>query len=138
VGVWDQIRHFLRNNWRVAKEGDDWVGALGVSPLNGEVVRFRVQRGRMADDPWLVVLVDVCPASELPMREALARNVGLPVGSYALEAERVVLRAALAIAPDILESLPGTIDKHVAEAARRRGAIAGRRQGAALFTDYED
>jgi hypothetical protein len=133
MDTWQQVTDAVAARAPLQRRGGQWLGVLWQAPGAGEMLPVRVERGAASGVDWLLVLVDVCSAAHLPLAEALARNLALPVGSYALERDRITLRAALPLAGAASE-LAGVIDTLVAEAVRRRAAIrAARATSAALL-----
>src|SRR5262245_51322146 len=96
MDAWRELVPSLSGTFKIIREGEDWIGILGAE--GGPAIPVRVERGVVFGEQWILVLVDVCAASQMSFQEALERNVELAVGSYGLESERLVLRAAQPIA----------------------------------------
>jgi hypothetical protein len=114
--MWQELTSALKGTFDVVREGADWLGIIR------DGIPLRVERGDVYGESWVLVLVDVCGSTKMDYEEALQRNVELAVGSYALEGERIVLRAAQPLAAG---AAPATvmITRLIDEARHRRSAI---------------
>jgi hypothetical protein len=122
MDAWRELVAALKDRFDVVREGDEWLGILARSGERDDSIPVRVERGVIYDEPWVLVLVDVCASTHMDFSEALQRNVELATGSYALENERVVVRAAQPVTSGA-DSVTVMIRRLVDEAHERRAAI---------------
>jgi hypothetical protein len=125
MATWGEVVAHLRERHALVRLEADWVGLRATVPLaSGHLEQpFRAERAAVQGEDWLLVLVRVAGKQEMAAEEALARNLHLPFGGFALEGDDVILRAAWPLAPlglDVLEAMVGSLVREAALLYRPR------------------
>lgn len=129
--LWNDVERELASRYRVVRREATWL--VVVTGSNTDVTApVRIEVAKAFDQDWLLVLADVGAANGYSSAELLSRNLRLAIGSFALERDRVVLRASQLLGPLTVTQLVATIEFLAAEASTRRGATHG---AAGVFAD---
>ena len=91
MATWQDLQQYIKSRYQVLSEEPDTlrlVFDLGNGRHQNVVVAGKVAAGV----EYAVIWTPVCDEAQLPAREALARNMGMPVGAFALMDGTMILR----------------------------------------------
>ena len=137
---WDEVRAHLKETFTLAMETEELVGLVFRFRLpEGERVQaVRVSPVQIAEEPWVVVLADLCPDVGLSTGQAIDLQGGLLFGALVVRKGIWLLRHSLPMDrlawPD-LDRAPRLVAH---EGMRIRRLLGGIQVDAGVFSSYED
>lgn len=120
---WDELRAHVRDRRTVlADQGERLMIVVSYSdPASGDIEqRVELSRVDMLGRPWLLLLADACPLSDITPHRALIHNATLAIGAIVIEEHHYFLRHATPLDPMTPEILDLVVDLLAHEAARLR------------------
>jgi hypothetical protein len=92
MATWQDLRQYVKSNYQVLSEEADGTMRLVFDLGNGRHQNVVVAGKVAANVEYAVIWTPVCDEAQLPAREALARNMGMPIGALALMDGTIILR----------------------------------------------
>ncbi len=92
MATWQDLRQYIKSRYPVMSEEGDGTLRLMFNLGNGRHQNVVVAGKMAAGLEYAVIWTPVCDEGHLPAREALARNMGMPIGALALMDGTMILR----------------------------------------------
>lgn len=134
---WEHVRSYLRERYRLARDQPEWLGLVWNLGTEAEPLpqRTKVELISAFEEPWLLVMGEVCSELAFPHRDALLHNAQLAVGALAIEQSCIVVRQTLRLATLVWEDLDWTLQIVALEALTLRRALPF---DTSLFSHFAD
>jgi hypothetical protein len=83
MATWENLRQYIHSKYQVADEAPGVVRMM-FDVGGGRSQNVFVSGKTMGDFEYLVIWTPICHESQMPARDALVRNAGMPIGALAL------------------------------------------------------
>jgi hypothetical protein len=90
MATWNDLRQYIYSHYQVTEEAPGVV-RLVFDLGNGRIQNVFVSGKMMGDFEYLVIWTPVCHESQISAREALLRNMNMPIGALALVDDGTVI-----------------------------------------------
>ena len=92
MATWNDLRQYIKSRYPIMSEESDGTLRLLFNLGNGRQQNVVVAGKVAAGIEYAVIWTPVCDEGYLPAREALSRNMGMPIGALALMNGTMILR----------------------------------------------
>jgi len=97
MATWEELRRAVVERFRIEHDEEAWIGFFPREPPELAEQLVRIERVKVRDEDWLLLLSPVCFEDDLPHRDALVHNLRLAVGALALDEDHYELKLVLAL-----------------------------------------
>jgi hypothetical protein len=123
---WGEVVAYLKQRHMLAAEHPSWVGLVWDVGAPGRAVlqRTKLEATRVNDEPWVLILAEVCREESCDARVALLRAAQIGFGAYAIDHGHLVVRHAARLETLALADIERALVACAQEAARMRAEVA--------------